>query len=186
MAETTTNAELNGIDLDAVDETVKALRENPKLAGSRFQITNKWVSGGKSCTTVSSFFSGGVETRHSQDFKINADEPPALGGTDTSPNPVEHLLNALAGCVTTTLVAHAAIRGIEIDAIESRLEGELDLNGFLGLNPDTPKGYQNIRMDIEVATAKENLDKLRGFVQFSPVYSTLTNGTPVEVNIQRK
>lgn len=186
MAETTTNAELNGIDLEAVDQTVKALRENPKLAESRFQITNNWISGGKSCTTVSSFFSGGAETRHSQDFKINADEPPALGGTDTSPNPVEHLLNALAGCITTTLVAHAAIRGIEIEAIESSLEGELDLNGFLGLNPETPKGYQKIRMDIKVKTADENLDKLRGFAQFSPVYSTLTNGTPVEINIQSK
>ncbi len=186
MAMTTTNTECNGILLEPVGETIQALQKDPELAKSRFQITNRWITGGKSSTTVSSFISGGEEVRHSQDFAIDADEPPALGGTDTSPNPVEYLLSALAGCVTTTLVAHAAIAGIEIEKIESKLEGELDLNGFLGLNPDTPKGYQSIRMDVEVKTAEENLDKLRGFVQFSPVFSTLTNGTPVEVNIQSK
>jgi uncharacterized OsmC-like protein len=184
MAKSTTNTELNGILLEPVGETIEALQKDPELAKSQFQITNQWIAGGKSSTTVSSFISGGEEVRHSQDFSIHADEPPALGGTDTSPNPVEHLLNALAGCVTTTLVAHAAIRGIEIEKIESSLEGDLDLNGFLGLNPDTPKGYQGIRMDIKVKTAEENLEKLRGFVEYSPVYSTLTNGTPVEVKIQ--
>ena len=186
MAKTTTDADLNGIHLESVRQTVLALKENPELAISRFQITNKWISGGKNSTTVSSFVSGGAETRHSQEFTINADEPPALGGDDTSPNPVEHLLNALAGCVTTSLVAHAAIRGIEIEEVESRLEGKIDLNGFLGLNPNTPKGYQNIRMDIKVKTAEANLDQLRALIEFSPVYNSLTKGTPVEINIQRK
>ena len=99
---------------------------------------------------------------------------------------MEYLLSALAGCITTTLVAHATVRGIAIEEIESRLEGGMDLNGFLGLNPDTPKGYQSIRMDIKVKTAEENLDKLRELTQFSPVYNSLINGTPVEINIQGK
>ena len=186
MAETSTDTDLNGIHLEPVGQTVQALKENPELAKSRFQITNKWNSGGKSTTSVSSFISGGAENHHSQVFAINADEPPALGGDDTAANPVEYLLSALAGCITTTLVAHAAIRGIEIEEIESSLEGDLDLNGFLGLNPDTPKGYQGIRMDVKVKTAEGNLDKLRELTQFSPVYSTLTNGVPVEINIQKK
>ncbi len=186
MASTSKDNDLNGIHLESLRETGQVLRENPELAKSLFQITNKWISGGNSITTVSSFVSGGVETHHSQEFSINADEPPALGGDDTSPNPVEYLLSALAGCVTTSIVAHAAIRGIEIENIESRLEGDLDLNGFLGLNPDTPKGYQSIRMDIKVKTAEENLDQLRAFAEFSPVYNTLTNGTLVEINIQSK
>ncbi len=185
MAKTTTNTDLNGIHLEPTRQTIQAFQEKPELAKSRFQITNKWISGGKSSSTVSSFFSGGAETHHSQDFTINADEPPPLGGDDTAPNPVEYLLSALAGCITTTLVAHAAVRGIEIEEIESRLEGEMDLNGFLGLKPDTPKGYQKIRMDIKVKSA-ENLDKLRELAKFSPVYNTLTNGTPVEINIQSK
>ncbi len=186
MVEENPNTVLNGVNLEPLGETVKAIQDNPELGKSRFQIANKWISGGNNSTTVSNFISGGAEVRHSQDFTINADEPPALGGGDSSPNPVEYLLSALAGCITTTLVAHASIRGIEIDEIESRLEGELDLNGFLGLNPDTAKGYQAIRMDIKIKTAEENLDKLKALAVFSPVYNTLTNGAPVEINIERK
>jgi uncharacterized OsmC-like protein len=182
----TTNTELNGIHLELLDETIQACKADPELAESRFHITNKWLSGGKSSTTVSSFFSAGAETNHSQDFMLAHDEPAALGGDDSNPNPVEHLLNALAGCVTTTIVAMAALSGIEIEELESSLEGDIDLNGFLGLNPDTPKGYQGIKMEIKVKTAEENLDKLRAMVEFSPVYSTLTNGTPVDVKIQSR
>ena len=186
MAETNTNTDLNGIHLESVRQTIEALKGNPELGKSRFQITNKWNSGGKSTSSVSSFISGGAVNKHSQVFAINADEPPALGGDDTAANPVEYLLSALAGCITTTLVAHAAVRGIEIEEIESSLKGEMDLNGFLGLNPDTPKGYQSIRMDIKVKTAEENFDQLKTLAQFSPVYNTLTNGVPVEINIQKK
>ena len=80
MAKTTTNTDLNGIHLDPLRQKVQAIQENSELAKSRFQITNKWISGGKNSTTVSSFISGGAETRHSQDFTITADEPAALGG----------------------------------------------------------------------------------------------------------
>jgi hypothetical protein len=76
--------------------------------------------------------------------------------------------------------------GVEIEEFESRLEGEMDLNGFLGLNPDAPKGYQSIRMDIEIKTAEKNLDKLKALAEFSTVYNSLTNGMPVEINIPRK
>ena len=77
---------------------------------------------------------------------MDADEPPILAGKDEAANPVEHLLHALASCVTTSIVAHAAVRGIEIEEIEAELEGDIDLNGFLGLDPDVPKGYSAIRV----------------------------------------
>ena len=55
-----------------------------------------------------------------------ADDPPNLAGHDEAPNPVEHLLHALASCLTTSMVAHAAVRGIAIEALESELEGDRD------------------------------------------------------------
>jgi uncharacterized OsmC-like protein len=98
---------------------------------------------------------------------------------------VEHLLNALAGCVTTSMVAHAAVRGIEIQELESELEGDIDLWGFFGL-ADVPKGYTAIRVKFKVKTAEENIEKLKSLAAFSPVYNTLINGTKVDIQIEPK
>lgn len=77
---------------------------------------------------------------HAQTFTMDADEPAILAGADKGANPVEHLLHALASCLTTSMVAHAAVRGIRIEALESRLEGDIDLRGFPGLAEYVPKG----------------------------------------------
>jgi uncharacterized OsmC-like protein len=111
-----------------------------------------------------------------------ADEPPALLGRDTAANPVEYVLHALAGCMTTTMAYHAAARGIEIESIESHLEGDLDLRGFLGLSDAVRKGYQQIRVKFNVKTAAD-AGKLRELAQFSPVFDIVTNGVPVAVDI---
>jgi uncharacterized OsmC-like protein len=115
---------------------------------------------------------------------LHADEPPILAGGDEGANPVEHLLNALASCVTTSLVAHAAVQGIHIESLESELEGDIDLRGFLGLAPDVPKGYTNIRVKFKVKTDSENVKKLKKLASFSPVYNTLINGTKVDIEIE--
>lgn len=117
---------------------------------------------------------------------MHADEPPILAGGDRAPNPVEHLLHALASCVTTSLVAHAAVKGIQIKELESELEGEIDLNGFLGLDPDVPKGYTDIRMKFKVKTDHENLKMLERLARFSPVYNTLIHGARVDIAIEPK
>lgn len=109
-----------------------------------------------------------------------------LAGTDLAPNPVEHLLHALAGCMTSTLVYHAAIRDIRIDELECELEGDLDLRGFLGLSKDARKGYRNIRVKFRVKTDSDQLDKLKTLSKFSPVFDVTSNGTRVDVEIERK
>jgi uncharacterized OsmC-like protein len=121
---------------------------------------------------------------HKNTFELYADEPPMLAGQEEAANPVEHLLHALAACVTTGIVAHAAVLGIPIEEVESRVEGDIDLRGFLGLADDVPKGYTNIRMRFRVKTDPENIGKLRKLVAFSPVYDTLIHGTKVDVRVE--
>ena len=112
--------------------------------------------------------------------------PSRLTGEDLGANPVEHLLNALAGCLTSTLVYHAAIRGIKIDELESELEGDLDLRGFLGLSKDVRKGYQNIRVNFKVKTDAENLNRLKALSKLSPVFDVTSHGTNVDIQIESK
>jgi len=88
--------------------------------------------------------------------------------------------------VTTSMVAHAAVRGIYIEELESELEGDIDLRGFLGLDADVPKGYTNIRVTYKVKTDVDNLSKLKKLAEFSPVYNTLTHGTKVDIQVEPK
>lgn len=177
---------LNGIELSVLQETINAIQKDPELGSCKFRARNTWLDAAHNRSTISEFYGARQEMRHKQPFELHADEPPILAGEDQSPNPVEHLLNALASCVTTSLVAHAAVRGIRIDELESELEGDIDLNGFLGLDADVPKGFTDIRMKFKVKTDEENLGRLKKLAEFSPVYNTLIHGTRVEIDIQPK
>ena len=177
---------VNGINLNVLNETVSAIQDDPELGSCKFRARNKWIDANHNCSTISGFYGAKQEIAHKQEFELHADEPPILAGEDLGANPVEHLLHALASCVTTSIVAHAAIRGIHIEELESELEGDIDLRGFLGLDPKVPKGYTNIRMKFKVKTDAENFKRLKSLSEFSPVYNTITQGAKVDIEIEPK
>ena len=141
---------INGIEIDILKATIGAIRNEPDLGACQFRATNKWLSGNHNRSRVTGFYGAQQEIAHKQTFKMDADEPAILAGNDKGANPVEHLLHALASCLTTSMVAHAAVRGIQIDELESEFEGDIDLRGFLGLADDVPKGYTAIRAKFRV------------------------------------
>ena len=175
---------VNGVNLDTLMDTVKAIKADPELGASRFRASNRWLGGNHNRTTVSGFYGAKQEIAHRQTFEMDADEPPILAGEDQGANPVEHLLHALASCVTTSMVAHAAVRGIRIEEVESELEGDIDLRGFLGLSADVPKGYTDIRVKFKVKANPKDVDKLDELARYSPVFNTLTHGVPVSIAIE--
>jgi uncharacterized OsmC-like protein len=177
--------ELNGLDIQKMSETVAALRANPALAQFEFRARNRWISGGENRSTIKDFYGAGAEdTSRQGTFEFVNGEPPVLLGNNEGANPVEFLLHALAGCVTTTTVLHAAARGIEIESLSTRLTGDIDLQGLLALD-DVSAGYKGIRIEVDIraknATAAE-LDDLIGFAQaHSPVCNTVCRPVPVTV-----
>jgi uncharacterized OsmC-like protein len=192
MASTLTPApvltERNGIDLSRMGATVAALQATPTLARFEFRARNRWITGGENRSTIKDFHGAGQEdASREKAFEFTNGEPPVLLGHNEGANPVEFLLHALAGCVTTTTVLHATARGIEIESLSTRLVGDIDLQGLLAL-ADVPAGYQGIRieMDIKAQNATDaELDELIGFAQaHSPVCSTVCR--PVPVTVERK
>lgn len=177
---------INGIEIDTLKATVGAIQTEPDLGACHFRATNKWLSGNHNRSTVTGFYGAKQEIAHKQNFVMDADEPAILAGEDEGANPVEHLLHALASCLTTSMVAHAAVRGINIDELESELEGDIDLRGFLGLADDVPKGYTAIRATFRVKADPADIETLRGLANFSPVFNTLTGGTNIDVNVELK
>jgi uncharacterized OsmC-like protein len=176
----------NGVNIEALGAAVKAIQEEPELGKCKFRLHNKWINGGLNHSKIASFYGLGQEMLHKRPFTLDADEPEVVGGNDDWANPVEHLLHALAACVTTSMVAHAAVRGIEIKAVESELEGELDIRGFLGLSTDVRKGYKNIRIRFKVDAAPEDIEKLKALARFSPVLDVISHGTDVDLQIEHK
>ena len=173
----------NGIQVETLMETVNAIQEDSELGACKFRASNTWVVGNHNRSTIEGFYAAKQEIAHKHTFKLSADEPTILAGEDYAANPVEYLLHALASCLTTSMIAHAAVRGIEIQAVESQLEGDLDLNGFLGLNSDTPKGFTEIRVRFRVSARDEDMDTIRDLLNYSPVFNTLTEGTNVDVDV---
>ncbi len=184
MAEQQTVSIFNGIDMGALWSTINAVKHEPDLGKCKFRIHNRWLKGGHNQTTVSDFYAARQEIPHKETLLLDADEAEILAGHDQAANPVEHLLHALAGCLTSSMVYHAATRGIEIKELESRLEGDLDMSGFLGLSTQVRKGYQNIRVTFRVKTDNEDLDTLKELAEFSPVLDVVSNGTSVDLKVE--
>lgn len=179
---------INGVDVDALFGTIDAIKDTPVIAEFKFRANNKWINGGHNHTKITDFYGAKKDHAHEKPFELDADEPPLLLGEDKGPNPVEYLLKGLAACVTTSLVFHAAAKGIEIRGVESRLEGDLDLRGFLGISNEVPVGYEKIRMvfKIDADISKDEKEELIKMGQkYSPVFNTVTNATPVVVQLDK-
>jgi uncharacterized OsmC-like protein len=182
----TSGLSVNGIHMETLQGTVHAIEQEPDLGKCRFRASNTWLGGNHNRTTITGFYGAKQEIAHKQQFELHADEPPILAGGDQGANPVEHLLNALAACVTTSMVAHAAVRGIHIEELESELEGDIDLNGFLGLADDVPKGFTSIRVNFKVKADIDNMERLKRLTAYSPVLNTITQGASVDIQVEAK
>jgi len=181
---------VNGVNVDKLSETIEAVKAMPVNAQFRFRVTNEWRGGGLNRSTAREFYGTSQEqSDRRKTFVLDADEPPLLLGRDKAANPVEHLLHALAACTTTSIVYHASARGVKIRSVEARIEGDIDLQGFLGIDENVRNGYQQIRMvyDIDAdATPEELQDIFARGVARSPVFDTVTKGAPVKVELASK
>ena len=184
--ETVTKNTVNGFKSEEIVGTINAIQDNPEIAKFEFRVRNNWLSGGHNQATVKDFYGGGQEdTSREKGWVFDNGEPPILLGHNEGANPVEYLLSALSGCMTTTMVLHAAARGIEIDRIESKFEGKIDVQGFLGLNDEVRNGYEEIcvTFDIKGDFTKEQKAELLNFTNRSPVFDIVTNKVPVTVRL---
>ncbi len=175
----------NGFDTEAMTDTVAAIQENPALASFELRATNTWITGAYNRSFVQGFYGAGAEDlSRTEPFVFENDEPPILLGHNRGANPGETLLHGLLSCMTSAMVLLATARGIEIKGVSSRIEGDVDVQGFLGLDPSVKKEFQQIRVffDIEGAT-EEQKQELILLAKASPVYNSLINPVDVQVSV---
>ncbi|MBP1774863.1 MAG: OsmC-like protein [candidate division NC10 bacterium] len=176
----------NGVDTPTLFATIKAVADQPELAQFRFRAINRWQLGTHSRTRIQSFYGAGGEQMHEQEFTYDADHPKVLVARDQAPAPVEFLLHALASCLTAGIGTVAAARGVTLYEVESMLEGDLNLQGVLGLSDQVRNGYQKIRATFKIkgdAPAEKLAQIVEQSRKRSAVYDVLTHGVPVEIAV---
>ena len=168
-----TSSLLNEVNIDAVAGLVGKIQEEPDFAATKWNAVVKWKGGFRSEATIREF------------APIASDEPGALGGTDSGPNPVEQLLAAYGNCLAVGYAANATVAGIELKDLSNELEGDLDLHTFLGLKEGNA-GYESItvRINIDTDASPEVLQELHDKVSnTSPVGHTLGRAIPVKIEL---
>lgn len=165
---------LNDVDIAAVAGLAGKIQEAPDVAATKWSARVAWQGGFRSAASVREF------------APMASDEPAALGGTDTGPNPVEQVLAALGNCLAVGYAANATAAGIEIRDISIELEGDLDLHTFLGLAPDGNAGYDNIsvRVHINSDAPQADIEALhQKVIGTSPVGHTLSRPVPLKIDL---
>jgi uncharacterized OsmC-like protein len=179
---------VNGVDVDRLVGTIEHISADPTLARFQFRARNQWIDGGHNRTTIKGFYGAGQEdTSRTEPFVLDADEPPLLLGENQGPNAGEYLLQALAACLTGTIVYHAAARGIALEGLECTVEGDADLQGFLGLDDAVRPGFQQIRVAFKATGDFDDaeLAELARLTSYSPVRDTVSNPVPVAIEVSR-
>lgn len=174
---------INGVNTKGLKKTVTDIKKEPTLGHCEFRVHNHWVTGDHNLSETYDYHAAGTEQHHHKTFQFEAGEPELLEGHDEGANPVEFLLSALSGCMTTTIAYYAALNGFKIKHMDSDYKGDLDLQGLFNLDPNVRPGYQKIQVHFKIETDAP-MDELEKYYRFSPVFDVVSKSVPVEVTIE--
>jgi uncharacterized OsmC-like protein len=169
-----TSGQLNDVNLEAMGALIEKIRREPEAAKTQWKADVHWTGALRS------------EARSRDLGPLPSDEPSALGGSNTAPNPVEQLLAALGNCLAVGYAANASVAGIQIRSLRIELEGAIDMHAFLGLGGENA-GYESIRatVHLESDASAEQLKLLHEkVVGSSPVGHTLSRGVPLRIELR--
>ncbi len=172
--ETMTQTMVNGIDTNALRAGIKSVAADPAKGKTKWNVSTRWMGGTRSDTRVTNYMIGGETVN--KDFTIHIDEPCELCGTNEYPNPQEYLMAALNACMMVGYATGCSMEGIELEDLRIESEGEIDLRGFFGIDPNVKPGYDEIRYTVHI--------KGNGTPeQFQKVHETVTRLSPNRYNV---
>jgi uncharacterized OsmC-like protein len=167
---------VNGINVDDLFALIGDVRREPEKGKTNWRVTTTWQGQARSRAEIESYEIGGE--RVARRFSIDIDEPRELGGSNSFANPQDHLIAALNACMTVGYVAQCAVRGITLESLAIETDGEIDLRGFLGIDPAVPQGYESLSYTVRIkgSGTKE---------QFAEVHQAVMATSPNFYNLSR-
>ena len=185
MTATQSNTQLvNGLDTQALHQLIDTVKSDADQGQTHWHVNTRWEGGTQTRTRVDHYEIGGQ--RVEKDWTIQTDEPIEIGGTNQAPNPQEVLMAGLNACMTVGYAAVGALMGINIQSLEIETQGEIDLRGFFGLDPDVAAGYEGLRYTVRIKSdgTPEQVQELHAAVQkCSPNYYNLTQAVPLQAEL---
>ena len=176
----------NGVHVDALLGARAALTEAREAARFTFTATNEWVNGTHSRSKVDGFFGLGTDQSHRQPYNVDTDHPEVFASADNGATPPELVLMGLAGCLTAGVASVAQNRGIQLRSVSATVEGDVDIAGILGIDPDVRNGFGaiTVRYSIDADATREELQAVLAQSQKrSAVFDVITNPTAVVVEL---
>lgn len=174
----------NGVDVNALLGAREALTESPEGAKFQWRATCNWVNGTHCHSEVEKFQGLGGSQSHKRRFNFDADHPEIFAAQDKGATPVEYMLVGLASCLTAGVASVAQHRNIQLNSVRATMEGDMDIQGILGIDSDVRNGYQriNVTFDIDADASPEDIEALVAQSQKrSAVYDIITNPTVIQV-----
>jgi len=176
----------NGVNVDALISARDALTKAPEAAQFKWRAACEWKNGTHSQSTVEGFFGLGEEQPRKRTFKFDADHPEVFASEDVGATPVEYVLVGLASCLTAGIAAVAQHRKIQLRSVTATIEGDMDIQGILGIDGDVRNGFNGIKVKykIDADAKREDIEALVAQSQKrSAVYDIVTNPTNVTVEV---
>lgn len=183
---TTATPVANGVNVEALLGAREALGETPEAGRFTWRATNQWVHGTHSRSSVEGYFGLGEEHDHKSVFGFEADHPLVFAAEDNAATPVEIVLVGLASCLTAGVAAVAQNREIQLRSVKATVEGDMDIAGILGADPEVRNGFNDIRVtyDIDADASPEDIEALVAQSQKrSAVFDIVANPTNVSVAV---
>ena len=147
----------NGVNTEALIGARGAFADMPEAAAFTFRSTCDWIEGTYNANTINGYFGLGQEQERKQTFRIESDHPEVFAAADRAPTPTEIVLSALASCLTGGVAAVAQHRGIQLNSVRATVEGDIDVRGILGMDPEIRNGFSAIRVRFDIdADASED------------------------------
>jgi uncharacterized OsmC-like protein len=177
----------NGVNVAFLLQARDIFAGQPAAADFKWRVSNTWVNGTHSRSTVENFFGLGEEQSHRTQFTFDGDHPELFQAEDQGATPVELLLVSLAGCLTAGVAAVAQNREIQLRSVTATMEGDMDVRGILGVDPEVRNGFSQIRVSYKI-DADASPDDIKALVaqsqKRSAVYDIVTNPTSVLVEVE--
>jgi len=177
----------NGVNVAALIAAREALTNAPEAAQFKWRAACEWKNGTHSHSTVESFYGLGQEQHRKKVFTFDADHPEVFASEDLGATPVEYVLVGLASCLTAGIAAIAQHRNIQLKSITATIEGDMDLQGILGIDDEVRNGFKGIKVtyNIDADANREDIEALVAQSQKrSAVYDIVTNPTNVTVAVK--